>query len=128
LSDLRNALISFPKSGYRFLYLWTRHSVIGGHRSPRRRRAGRRGLLRILHRFLTSCLPASLIIRSPSVGRQGARRPAGTEGQKSLDRLEPTLKVRHEMMLGKKIAPVQYLRAIRPSSPKWARARWNEVC
>src|SRR5262249_42208081 len=79
----------------------------------------RRGLLRILHRFLTSCLPASLIIRSPFVGRQGARRPAGTEGQKSLDRLEPTLKVRHEMMLGKKIALVQYLRAIRPSSPKW---------
>src|SRR5262245_57504513 len=36
-----------------------------GHRSPRRRLAGRRGLLRIPRRFLTSCLPASLIIRSP---------------------------------------------------------------
>src|SRR5262249_45471998 len=34
-------------------------------RSPLRRRAGRRGLLRIPHQFLTSCLPASLIIRSP---------------------------------------------------------------
>jgi hypothetical protein len=33
------------------------------------------------------------------------------------DRLEPTLKVKHAMALGKKTAPVQYLRAIRPSFP-----------
>src|SRR5262249_32229188 len=65
LRILRNALISLSKP-YRFLYLGKRpRPSWAPPRSPRRRRAGRRGLLRIPHQFLTSCLPASLIIRLP---------------------------------------------------------------
>src|SRR5499426_293446 len=45
---LRNALISLSKTGYRFLYLEeTAPPAWAPPRSPRRRRAGRRGLLRI---------------------------------------------------------------------------------
>jgi hypothetical protein len=51
------------------------------------------------------------------VGHQGARRPAGTVGQSLLNRLRPNLNVEHEMTLGKKTTPVQYLRAIRLSCP-----------
>jgi hypothetical protein len=52
------------------------------------------------------------------VGLQGARRPTGTVGQSLLNRLRPNLNVEHEMTLGKKTTPVQYLRAIRLSLPR----------
>jgi len=52
------------------------------------------------------------------VGRQSA---LGAADRTSPDRLEPTLKVRDEMALGKKTAPVQYLRVIRPSFPEGTR-------
>src|SRR5262245_7202945 len=71
----------------------------------------------IAPRFLTSCLPASLIIRSSLWDARGTRRRPEAHGQNSPDRLEPTVKVRLEMALGKKTARVQYLRAIRPSFP-----------
>jgi hypothetical protein len=71
--------------------------------------------------FLTSCLPASLIIASPLWDFRGPS-PDWTVGQSLLNRLRPNLNVEHEMTLGKKTNPVQYLRAIRLSLPR-GRAR-----
>ena len=75
----------------------------------------------IARRFLTSCLPASLIIASPLWDFRGPS-PDWTVRQNLLNRLRPNLNVEHEMTLGKKINPVQYLRAIRLSLPR-GRAR-----
>jgi hypothetical protein len=71
--------------------------------------------------FLTSCLPASLIIASPLWDFRGPS-PDWTVGQSLLNRLRPNLNVEHEMTLGKKTNSVQYLRAIRLSLPR-GRAR-----
>jgi hypothetical protein len=112
-SALRNALISLPKTHCCFLTSAARSELSRWLALlPTQRRTSRTAA----RRFLTWCLPASLIIRSP-LWTSGTRRPAGTQGPNSLDRLDATLKVRHEMALGKKTAPVQYLRAIRPSLP-----------
>ena len=62
-----------PKDGDAMINDAGKHGVKGegfvafliGLRPPRCRRRRWRGRMRISHRFLTSCLPASLIIRSP---------------------------------------------------------------
>ena len=55
------------------------------------------------------------------VGLQGTS-PDWTVRQNLLNRLRPNLNVEHEMTLGKKTNPVQYLRAIRLSLPRGRRA------
>src|SRR6516165_4632652 len=115
---LRKVLISLPKTHCCFLTSPNPCASCSASvtRLPRKN-AGDRRALTARAKFLTSCLPASLIIRSPLWDVTGTVVPPGLRGNDSPDRLKPTLKVRHEMTLGKKTAPVQYLRAIRPSLP-----------
>src|SRR5262249_55961413 len=63
---------------------------------------------------LTACLPASLIITSPSLGLR--RRSSHQDGWMSLgSRLDPTLHVESERDRGEKTTVGQHLKAIRPN-------------
>src|SRR5215510_14429545 len=79
---LRNALISLSKTGYRFLYREKRHRPLGP-RLGRRVAAEPAGAAccGFPHQFLTSCLPASLIIRSPLWDARGPVVRPGRRGR-----------------------------------------------